>query len=296
MIDVRKMDVIPKVFQYLAKSRWLQQTKIGDKDEGDDCSISFLNYDFSLGENLQNELANLIFYFDVHRRALKENDRLAALFAIISAGDLAQKLSDFFDGLKEVVLSVMHRDPRFAWPFVPEEYQIPQHLLTTAADALKCMADSDNAANRDMLMLWKSPAGKIEVIEKHSVDVIQRTFVELAESIGVSREEMDNNINENDQIEWCIEYRYSLGEQLEKDFGRFLFSFEVLRLAILKNDQSAAYVALLDCRLYSHDISNLFLNIKDEVDKVTVLDKRFSWPVIPNGYQLPEHFAINPQR
>ncbi|QDD66906.1 hypothetical protein EJD96_23445 [Herbaspirillum seropedicae] len=103
-------------------------------------------------------------------------------------------------------------------------------------------------------------------------------------------------LNESNQFEWCIDYAESMGEQLEKDLDRFLLSIEVHRIAIQNDDPLAAYIALMDAGNYAQRVANLFLDIKDEIDKVTVLDKRFSWPVIPDGYQLPEHFAINPQR
>lgn len=294
MIDVRKLDVIREVFLELAKIRKPLRTNMLDNDDGDDGLASCLIHDFSLVENLQKELANLIFYFEVHRSAQKENDRTAALFAIIRAGALALKLSAFFEGIEEAIRNVMNWDPSFSWPSVPEEYRIPDHFFMVAADKLSCMAEFGIAANRNVLLFWESAEGDIEVLEKDSVDLIRNTFIGLAESIGVSREKMNSEMDEKGRFEWCIDYSYSLGEQLKNDLDELLRFFEILRLALQKRDHSAASVALLYCRIHSQNAAGFFLNIKDEVDRVAVLDKRFSWPCIPDGYELPKHFGLSP--
>ncbi|WP_443115232.1 DUF6853 family protein [Herbaspirillum seropedicae] len=296
MIDIRRMDVIERILRDLYENRQLLKTEKSDRTDGDERSISSLDYDYPLGEKLKNELMELVFYFETHQRALKENDRLAAFFAIRRAGDLAQKPADLFGNIEGAVDKVMYRDPRFSWPSIPEGYQLPKKLLTAGADALKCTAGFGVAGNGDVLMLWENAEGKIEVIKKDSVDVIRKTFIDLAVSIGVSIEDEDKILNENNQFEWCINYAESMGDQLENDLDQFLLSFEVHRIAIQNDDPLAAYIALMDGGTYAQRVANLFLDIKDEIDKVTVLDKRFSWPVIPDGYQLPEHFAINPQR
>lgn len=294
MIDVRKLNVIREVFLELADIRKPLQTNMLDKDDGADGVTSCLIHDFYLVENLQKELANLIFYFEVHRSAQKENDRAAALFAIVRAGDLALKLSAFFEGIEDAIRNVMNWDPSFSWPSVPEEYRIPDHFFLIAADKLSCMAEFWIAGNRNVLMVWESAEGEIEVMENDSVDVIRKTFIELAESIGVSREAMDNEMDEAGRFEWCIDYSYSLGEQLEKDLDELLRFFEILRLALQKSDHSAAFVALLYCRIYSQNAAGFFINIKDEVDNVAILNKKFSWPSVPDDYKLPEHFGMAP--
>ncbi|EIJ44614.1 hypothetical protein GWL_40530 [Herbaspirillum sp. GW103] len=272
------MDLIKEVFQDLSKNRQLLRTEINDNNDGNERSIVYLNYDFSLSEKLKIELSNLIHYFQMYRRALGEHDRLAALFMITCAGDLARTLSDVFGGIEDAIDKVMYRDLRFSWPSVPEGYKIPQPLLVAAKDKLKCMADFGSAADHDVLMFWESSGGKIEVVKKDSVDVIRKTFIESAESIGVSRKEMNESMDENDHFEWCIDYRHCLGEQLEVDLDELLLFLEAHRIAIQQNDQLAAYITLLYCGIHAQNVSGFFLNIKDEVDRVAVLDKRFSWP------------------
>lgn len=294
MIDIRRMDLIKEVFQDLSKNRQLLRMEINDNNGGNERSIVYLNYDFSLSEKLKIELSNLIHYFQMYRRALDEHDRLAALFMITCAGDLARTLSDVFGGIEDAIDKVMYRDLRFSWPSVPEGYMIPQPLLVAAKDKLKCMADFGSAADHEVLMFWESSGGKIEVVKKDSVDVIRKTFIESAESIGVSRKEMNESMDENDHFEWCIDYRHCLGEQLEVDLDELLLFLEAHRIAIQQNDQLAAYIALLYCGIHAQNVSGFFLNIKDEVDRVTVLDKRFSWPCIPDGYELPKHFGLSP--
>jgi len=161
------------------------------------------------------------------------------------------------------------------------------------ADALKRMAAPGDTANPAVLMLWENATGEVGVIEKERVDVIRKTFIALAESIGISREKMDNKIGEDDQFEWCIDYADSLGERLEKDLNELLLFFEAHRIAIQNNDQLAAYVALMEAGICAQTVSNFFLNIKDKVDEVTILDKRFSWPIIPDSYKFPEHLMAS---
>ncbi|MCP1575217.1 hypothetical protein J2S30_003596 [Herbaspirillum rubrisubalbicans] len=292
MIDIQRMDGIKEVFHDLSVVSQQLRTKKMDENNGDDGPVSFLNYDYSLAEKVKNEMKSLIFYFEVQRRALKEKDHLAAIFALIRSGDLAQKLADIFGGIEETVHKVMYRDPNFSWPSVPEGYQIPQQLLMAGADTLKYMADRADAANCDVLMVWENAVGKIEVMEKNSVDVIRKSFIELAASIGISKEEMNRGMDENDQFEWCIDYAHSLGDTLEKYLDKLLLFFEVHRIAVQRNDQLAAYIALMDAGIYAQLASDFFLTIKDEVDNVAVLNKRFSWPSVPDGYKLPEHFGI----
>ncbi|WP_229297115.1 hypothetical protein [Herbaspirillum sp. CAH-3] len=294
MIDIRRMDLIKEVFQDLSKNRQLLRTEINDNNDGNERSIVYLNYDFSLSEKLKIELSNLIHYFQMYRRALGEHDRLAALFMITCAGDLARTLSAVFGGIEDAIDKVMYRDLRFSWPSVPEGYKIPQPLLVAAKDKLKCMADFGSTADHDVLMFWESSGGKIEVVKKDSVDVIRKTFIESAESIGVSRKEMNESMDENDHFEWCIDYRHCLGEQLEVDLDELLLFLEAHRIAIQQNDLLAAYITLLYCGIHAQNVSGFFLNIKDEVDRVAVLDKRFSWPCIPDGYELPKHFGLSP--
>jgi len=294
MIDICRMDLIKDVFQNLSKNRQLLRTEMNDNNDGNDRSVAYLNYDFPLSERLKNELSNLIHYFQMYRRAVGENDRLAALFMITCAGDLARTISDVFGGIEDAIDKVMYRDLRFSWPSVPEGYKIPQPLLVAAKEKLKCMADFGNADDHDVLMFWESSVGKIEVVKKDSVDVIRKTFIESAESIGVSRKEMNESMDENDHFEWCIDYRHCLGEQLEVDLDELLLFLEAHRIAIQQNDQLAAYITLLYCGIHAQNVSGFFLNIKDEVDRVAVLDKRFSWPCIPDGYELPKHFSLSP--
>lgn len=188
----------------------------------------------------------------------------------------------------------MYRDPRFFWPSVPKGYQIPQQFLVAGEDALNYMPDLADAANRDVLMFWENAVGKIEVMEKNSVDIIRQSFIELAASIGISKEDMNKGMDENEQFEWCIDYDHSLGDTLERYLDKVIFFFEVHRIAIQRNDQLAAYIALMDAGIYAQLASDFFSTIKDEVDNVAVLNNRFSWPSVPDDYKLPEHFGMAP--
>jgi hypothetical protein len=145
-----------------------------------------------------------------------------------------------------------------------------------------------------VLMVWENAVGKIEVMEKNSVDIIRRSFIELAASIGISKEDMNKGMDENEQFEWCIDYDHSLGDTLEKYLDKLIFFFEVHRIAIQRNDQLAAYIALMDAGIYAQLASDFFSTIKDEVDNVAILNSRFSWPSVPDDYKLPKQFWMAP--
>jgi hypothetical protein len=294
MIDIQRLDGIKRVFHDLSVASQQLRTKKMDEDSADDGQVSFQNSDYSLSEKVKNELNILIFYFQVQRRALEETDRQAAIFALIRSGDSAQKLADIFCGIEEAIDKVMYRDPSFSWPSVPKGYQIPQQLLMAGEDALKYMPDLADAANRDVLMVWENTVGKIEVMEKNSVDIIRQSFIEFAASIGISKDDMNKGMDENEQFEWCIDYDHSLGDRLEKYLDKLIFFFEVHRIAIQRNDQLAAYIALMNAGIYAQLASDFFSTIKDEVDNVAVLNNRFSWPSVPDDYKLPEHFGMAP--
>ncbi|MDR6741645.1 hypothetical protein J2X56_003669 [Herbaspirillum sp. 1173] len=56
-------------------------------------------------------------------------------------------------------------------------------------------------------------------------------------------------------------------------------------------DDVTACCALMRAASSAQLLSNLFKDIWGDVDKVLWRDKRFSWPSIPTGYQIPQHFV-----
>lgn len=296
MNTVINLDIVQTTFLSLIQSVGLTKDEImSEIDENAQCRWS-IDHDVSINSCFNKDLRALVSLFEFSNISRRSGDDLTACCALMRAGLRAHILLNMFEDMWSDVDKVLYRDERFFWPSIPDGYQIPQNLLTAGADALKCVASPGIAVRPDVLMLWENATGKIELMKKARVDVIRKTFIELAESIGVSREGMDNEMDENDRFGWRIDYSHALGERLEQYLVDLLFFFEVHRLAIQENDHLAAQVALMRAGIYAQVVSNFFLKIKDDVDKVTVLDKRFSWPSIPDDYKFPEHFAINPHR
>ncbi len=206
---------------------------------------------------------------------------------------LALTLQDVFEEIMNDVDKVLYGDKRFVWPSIPEGYQIPQYLLAAGADPIKRVNGPDDAAGRDGLMLSKGATGEIVVIGKDRIDAISKTFIELAESIGDTREEMDKAKDENDHFEWRIDYNSSLGDRLERYLDQLFLSVEVHRIATHKSEHLAAYQALKDAGTHARSISGLFGDIKADVHKVCIFDERFAWPDIPDDYRFPEHLVMS---
>ncbi|WP_443115231.1 hypothetical protein [Herbaspirillum seropedicae] len=293
MSNVINLDIIQTTFLSLVQSVGLTKDMImSEIDENSQCRWS-INHNVSINSYFSKDLRELVSLFEFSTKAKISADDLTALCALMRAGLRAHILHNLFEDIWSDVDKVLYRDERFSWPPIPDGYQIPHHFLMAGADARKRMAAPGVTANPAVLTLWENATGEVGAIEKERIDVIRKTFMALAESIGISCEKMDNKIGESDQFEWCIDYADLLGERLEKDLNELLLFFEVHRIAILNNDQLAAYVALMNAGIYAQTVSNFFLNIKDKVDEVTIFDKRFSWPIIPDSYKFPEHLVTN---
>jgi hypothetical protein len=293
MSTIMNLDLIQTTFLTLIQSVGLTKAEImSEEDEHGRCHWS-INHDASLSWEFCKNLQALTSLFEFSNRARLSGDDLTAYCALMRAALHALTLQDVFEEIMNDVDKVLYGDKRFVWPSIPEGYQIPQYLLAAGADAIKRVNGPDDTAGRDGLMLSKDATGEIVVMGKDRIDVIRKTFIELAESIGVTREEMDKAKDENDHFEWRIDYNSSLGDRLERYLGQLFLSVEVHRLATHENDHLAAYLALKDVGTHARSISELFGDIKADAHKVSIFDVRFSWPDIPDDYKFPEHLVMS---
>lgn len=125
---------------------------------------------------------------------------------------------------------------------------------------------------------------------QRGLDLIQSAFLELTSSIGLTIDEMNEEVKDDGQFEWSIDYETSLDEQHDYDLSKLLSNFEIHRIARKSNDHLTTYVALLEARLFAQNLKNLYRSIEDEIDKVMYRDPRFKWPDIPEDYKFPEDY------
>lgn len=89
--------------------------------------------------------------------------------------------------------------------------------------------------------------------------------------------------------EWSINHDVNIDEELSREVGNLKIELDLLGKAVSGNDMVAAKYALVMARLCSLNLSNLFLDIFDDVEKVG-WSEGGSLPNVPDGYQVPEHY------
>ncbi|MDR9835622.1 hypothetical protein [Herbaspirillum huttiense] len=293
MNTVINLDIVQTIFLSLVQSVGLTKDEIMSERNEDGQYCWFIDQDVSMNSTFNQDLRALVSLVEFFNRSRPSGDDVTACCALMRAGFDALRLSSLFKDICSDVDKVLCRDKRFSWPSLPEGYQIPQHFVTAGAEAMKRLNCLDEATGRDGLVLWKSATREIEVMEKDRIDAIMKTLIEMAEGIGVTREEMAKAKDENDHFEWRIDYNSSLGDRLERYLDQLLLSVEVHRIATHKNDQLAAYHALKDVGAHARSISELFGDIKADAHKVSIFDERFAWPDIPDDYRFPEHLVMS---
>ncbi|MFP2469251.1 hypothetical protein ACLEUK_14185 [Pseudescherichia vulneris] len=67
----------------------------------------------------------------------------------------------------------------------------------------------------------------------------------------------------------------------------FKLAVKLLGETIENDDKIAIQCALTRVRIASLNLSNIY---QDVIDDVLLINKSDSWPAIPEGYQIPEHY------
>lgn len=76
-----------------------------------------------------------------------------------------------------------------------------------------------------------------------------------------------------------------VAENYERYVGDFKLAVELLRKTVEEDDKIAMQCALTRVRIASLNLSNSY---QDIIDDVVLINKSDLWPVIPEGYQIPE--------
>ncbi|MFP1727459.1 hypothetical protein [Lonsdalea quercina] len=92
------------------------------------------------------------------------------------------------------------------------------------------------------------------------------------------------SINKNNQSDLNIS---DVAENYERYISDFKLAVELLGKTVEENDKIAIQCALTRVRISSLNLSNIY---QDIIDDVALINKSDSWPAIPDGYQIPEHY------
>jgi|SRR5476649_264910 len=106
-----------------------------------------------------------------------------------------------------------------------------------------------------------------------------QTLVELSE----------NKANFSDD-DWSIDHQLDLDDSLRDGLAKLQIELNLLMDAVQQKDLITAKCALVTARVISLDLSNFFLNIFEDIEKVG-WSKELNLPSIPEGYQIPEHYT-----
>ncbi|MGM7765243.1 DUF6853 family protein [Yersinia enterocolitica] len=91
------------------------------------------------------------------------------------------------------------------------------------------------------------------------------------------------------ESELSIDYSLNLDEELHSELEKLAEISLVLSKALDEKDMVAVQAALVMSRIYSMNLRNFFNDIFDDIEMLGWTE-RYSWPKIPEGYQIPEHY------
>ncbi|CNG74230.1 hypothetical protein OP862_00725 [Yersinia massiliensis] len=106
---------------------------------------------------------------------------------------------------------------------------------------------------------------------------IKETLSDVAKVCGI----MGNELS--------IDYSLNLDEELYSELEKLANMSLVLKKALDEKDMVAVQAALVMSRIYSMNLRNFFNDIYDDIELIGWTE-RYSWPEIPEGYQIPEHY------
>ncbi|OWY34223.1 hypothetical protein [Herbaspirillum aquaticum] len=129
MKEISGLDSIQLAFLELTSSIGLTIDEMNAEIKDDGQFEWFIDYENSLNERYEYNSSKLLRYFDIHRKARKNNDQLTAFAALLFAGVSAHNLKNIFENIEAEIDKVMFRDPRFTWPDIPEGYKFPEDYL-----------------------------------------------------------------------------------------------------------------------------------------------------------------------
>ncbi|WP_233238771.1 hypothetical protein [Bordetella sp. LUAb4] len=96
----------------------------------------------------------------------------------------------------------------------------------------------------------------------------------------------DMPFSEND---WSINYKSDLDRQLDEDLVAFQKEIELLAAAMAASDLVTAACALVVVRMHALHLSNFFMNIFEDIEKVG-WSEGAKIPEIPDDYEVPDFY------
>lgn len=129
MKEQKKLDSIQMAFLELTSSIGLTIDDMNGEIKDDGQFEWSIDYETSLDEQHEYDLSKLLTYFEIFRKARRENDQLTAFAALLYAGTSAHNLKNIFENIENEIDKVMFRDLRFTWPEIPEDYKFPEDYL-----------------------------------------------------------------------------------------------------------------------------------------------------------------------
>ncbi|CAQ82545.1 MULTISPECIES: hypothetical protein [Photorhabdus] len=115
----------------------------------------------------------------------------------------------------------------------------------------------------------------------NGLDQIKRAILELSKINTADFKFVDSD--------WSIDYQLDLDKRLQEDLAKLETELNLLTDAVQRKDMVTAKCALVMARVISLDLSNFFLNIFEDIEKVG-WGELCELPSIPENYVIPEHY------
>lgn len=113
----------------------------------------------------------------------------------------------------------------------------------------------------------------------------------LAEAKGIKPDEqLDGWNKEKECPEWNLSYKDSLDESIKKYISNLSEAINVGLIASQRNDQITTAAALVYARVYAMQLADTFSDVASDIQRVLKEDTRFDWPLIPDDFQIPDHY------
>ncbi|MBT0722822.1 hypothetical protein EFZ10_05430 [Tatumella sp. TA1] len=87
----------------------------------------------------------------------------------------------------------------------------------------------------------------------------------------------------------AVDYSLDLDDELYDELRKLALISQALQKALADGDMIAVKAALILSRIYTMNLRNFFSDIFDDIESIG-WSNNYSWPEIPEGYQLPEKY------
>ncbi|MEI9698438.1 hypothetical protein V5094_12730 [Moellerella wisconsensis] len=113
----------------------------------------------------------------------------------------------------------------------------------------------------------------------NNIDEVKRLILNL-EKISFSKKKFDDS-------DWSIDHELNLDKRLNEELSKLYNDINLLNDSLNNNDLITVKCALIHARMRALDLSNFFLNIYEDIEKVG-WGKDNKLPNVPEDYKIPE--------